>query len=409
MCLALGKPEETAIGLRKQYFWILAGRTTGALAQAASLGLVARWSGPEAFGLFSSVYGIAIVAQTVADFGLTNFIVRQRAADPADARIGAALRLGRNISVITAVVGTATLLALAARHPDLLPLTLMALWMSAEKQVEAWLGVSLADGQTWNNALSLVFRRIGALLVLVATVSLGVDPVVGYLLGLTVFSLIAWVVAYLTTKSVTDDRNVSVRELLAAARHYWLNSLGVQSRNFDVSVVAAVASPVAAGYYAAASRLTTPLRIVPTSFATVLLPAAAKTDRENSRHLVRAIGVLTLFTTVLYIGLALLLPVIVPALLGHTFTPAVPVIQIVCVGMIFAAVTSQLNSLMQGWGHLKAVATISTATTALCLVGVAALSIPFGAMGAGAALALSYVVQLGIQWVYLARAGRQRR
>jgi len=390
-------PEVSSIGLRRQFSWILVGRLAGAVIQALSLMLVARWSGPQAFGLFSSIYGIAIVIQTVVDFGLTTHITRLRAADPGSGDIGAALRLGRNITILTTVVGTGFLVAAGFVAPSLFPLVLLPLWMSSEKQVEAWLAVALADGNTWQNASSLVFRRIGALVVLVAGYFLGLDPVMTYVFGLALFSLLAWALAYYMTDGVHSGATVPVRRLLKAGRPYWVNSLSVQARNFDVSIVALVTTPVAAGYYAAASRLTTPLRMVPTSFAAVLLPATTRSTRGNARPFIKAIAAMTALTTVMYVGLAVALPILVPVILGPSYEPASTVIQIVCFGLIAAAITSQFNALMQGWGYLRPVAVIATCTTVYCLVAIVVLAIPYGAVGAGIALASSYVIQLVLQ------------
>lgn len=338
-----------------------------------------------------------MVTQTVADFGLTKYIVQLRVSDRSDGGIGAALRLGRNISIISTAVGTVALIAVGTQIPAVLALCLMPLWMSSEKQVEAWLGVSLADGKLWHNATSLVFRRLGALVVLLAAHAAGLDPVPSYLVGLTLFSLLAWWHVRIVTNDVHTDRSVRAKTLMLAGRHYWFNSLAVQAMNFDVTIVAAMASAQSAGYYAAASRLTTPLRIVPTSFATLLFPAAAKAQLSGARPLLKAVGGLIAITTVMYIGLAVALPILVPLVLGPSFDPAAPVIQVVCVGLIFAAITSQFNSLMQGWGYLRAVTIISTASTLLSLTAIAIAAAHWGALGAGFALAGGYVVQLAIQ------------
>jgi O-antigen/teichoic acid export membrane protein len=136
---------------------------------------------------------------------------------------------------------------------------------------------------------------------------------------------------------------------------------------------------------------------VPTAFATLLFPAAARQANGSSRALFRAVGILLGLTTVMYVSLALLLPVVVPALLGPSFEPATEVIRIVCIGLIFAAATSQLRSLMQGWGYLRLVTLISLNSTVLSLIGIVIAANFYGAIGAGAALAVGFFIQLIIQ------------
>jgi O-antigen/teichoic acid export membrane protein len=134
----------------------------------------------------------------------------------------------------------------------------------------------------------------------------------------------------------------------------------------------------------------------------LLFPAAARTKRGDTRPLLKAVGALIALTTVMYVALAILLPQLVPILLGPSFEPAVSVIQVVCVGMIFAAITSQLSSLMQGWNYLRPVTIISMVSTAVSLLAIAFAAATHGALGAGFALAGGYVVQLTIQAVTMA-------
>lgn len=360
------------------------------------------------FGLFAAAYGFAIAFQSFCDFGMTQYIVQLRVADRDDVRIGAALRLGTRVSGVGILFGCLCLGALAFFHPELWSLFLIPVWIMSEKQVEAWLAIALADGKLWQNAFSLVLRRLGALLVLVVAHQAGWSPVPSYVAGLAIFSLIAWIIVSRVARDVRLDCSFSRRALLRGGRHYWTNSLSLQAMNLDVSLVAWVSTPQMAGYYGAASRLTTPLRIVPTSFATVLFPAAARKSVGQGKDLLRPVIVLIGLTTVLYVGLALLLPVVVPLILGPAYEPATEVIRVVCLGLVFAAITSQLRSLMQGWGYLRAVTWISSTTTVLSLISIGVCAWLYGALGAGTALALNYVFQLAIQAVTMLSLTRRR-
>lgn len=288
---------------------------------------------------------------------------------------------------------------LAAHNATYWSLLMMPLWVASEKQVEAWLAVRLADGSPWLNATSLVVRRLGALLVMVLLHAVGVGAVPACLLGLSASSLIAWLVMPLIIRDIEIDRFATVRSLLKAGRNFWIHNLSTQAMNFDVSLVALVTTPQVAGFYATASRLTTPLRMVPHSFATVLFPAAVRSARGDYRALARAVGLLTAITTAMYLTLAIVLPPAIPILLGQEFAPAADVVRIVCVGLIFAAATSQFRALMQGWGYLRAVSIISVTSTAISLAAVTASAVHYGAVGAAIALSVSYIVQLILQLI----------
>jgi O-antigen/teichoic acid export membrane protein len=254
----------------------------------------------------------------------------------------------------------------------------------------------------------LVLRRGGALLFLLLAAFLNINPLLGFTSGLAASSVLsAYLVVRRNKPTVSTERTCRARELIGLARPYWINSLGTQARNLDALVVAMILNPVSAGYYGAASRLTTPLRIIPTSFASVLMPAASRSSLENKRSLIKVTAKMAGFTSLLYLALAVLLPFVVPVLLGNEFDEAIPVIQIVCGGLVFAAVASQFNALMQGWGYVRAVASISSATTVICLGGIALLSPILGVNGAGLALAFSYAIQVLVQVTYMYSLSRR--
>ncbi|MFD6855982.1 lipopolysaccharide biosynthesis protein [Rhodococcus sp. NPDC060090] len=388
-------------GLAKQFSWVLLGRLAGALLQAGSMALLARWSGPSGFGLFASIYGIALIIQTFIDFGLTTYIIRLRAQNAWHGSVGGSLRLIGQINVLVGAILVLVTCGLSVWDGMFLPFVPLAVWVVADRQVETWLGVPLADGNTWQNASSLVLRRSLALVILLGGYYWGVDALLAYATGLALSSLIACAPVMMLNRAVSARNSGTSIELLRAARPYWFNSLATQARNFDAALVAIIASPVSAGYYGAASRLTTPLRMIPTSFAAVLMPAATRAGGENKMALVRSVLILTAFTTVLYASLAVVIPFVVPVVLGEEFDAAVPVIQIVCGGLVFAAIASQLGALMQGWGHARAVAVVSSGTTLVCLLGIMLLTPWVGVLGAGFALAGSYVVQVLVQLVFL--------
>ncbi|WP_169693240.1 lipopolysaccharide biosynthesis protein [Rhodococcus opacus] len=393
---------DTSTRIGRQFSWILIGRLAGALIQAGSMALLARWIGPAEFGLFASVYGFAIITQTVMDFGLATLIVRLRAQSPEDGSIGRILRLVGRINLVVVVIGLVVSAALSIWDQSFVPLIPLAVWIGADRQVETWLGIPLADGATWQNATSLVFRRAAALLFLIGAAVMGTDPFFGYSFGLAVSSLVA--AAFIVRgniDSVKTDGETSDKILLRQARPFWINSIGTQARNLDTLIVAFLLSPGAAGFYGAASRLTTPLRILPTSFSSVLMPAAARTPIGARGALIRTTLCMLAFSSALYLAIGVALPFAVPLLLGPAYNGAIPVIQIVCFGLIFAAVASQLSALMQGWGYLTTVAAISTGSTLSCLAAIAVLAPLYGVVGAGLALSLSYVIQMLTQLVCL--------
>lgn len=395
------------MAIAKQFSWILVGRLSGALLQAASIALLARWTGPQQFGLFATAYGVAILVQSVADLGFSSYIVRQRALDPLSGRIRGVLTVaGRVNTLLAGVLGAASIVAtsLDRSYFWLVPL---ALWVALDRQAELWLSIPLADGETWQNATSLIFRRTIAMgLLLLATLD-NTDPLTLYTTGLALGSGIAAVATFRRNVNVLAPTvRVSLRYAIRESKLYYSNSVANQLRNLDTLLVSLLLTPAAAGLYAAASRLTSPLRIIPTSFATVLMPAVTKRARGGPTPIRKQLIVILSVTTAMYAILAVLLPALVPMLLGPSYDGARTIIAVVCIGLIFASLASQINSILQGTGALGVVSKISWASTLYCLVSMVPLGLWQGVTGAGIALSSSFVVQVTAQLIYLRRGGR---
>ncbi|MCD2141541.1 lipopolysaccharide biosynthesis protein [Rhodococcus pyridinivorans] len=378
----------------RQASWIVLGRLGGALIQAGSMALLARWIGPSEFGLFASAYGIALVLQTVIDLGLTTYIVRLRALEPTSEYLKEALRIVSRISILTGILGVAGMSIMTWHDPRYLPFIPFAVWIAVDRQVETWLAIPLADGDTIQNATSLVTRRSISFMVLIVAAATGFDPLLGYTFGLALGSTISCFVVMEKNRVPFRRFKVPARKVIETARPYWANSVATQLRNFDTLIVTAIAGTTQGGYYGAASRLTTPLRIIPTSFAQVLMPAAARSGKPGRKALLRSVIILMAATALLYAVVAVIMPLVVPLVLGEDFDDSILIIQIVCGGLAFAAISSQMNSLLQGWGQLRQVAVISAITSISCLLGVAVAAIWWGGVGAAIALTASYILQV---------------
>jgi len=388
-----------------QIAWVSAGRLVAAVLQAVGLVLVARWAGPDRFGALSVVLGIATVAQTTADLGLSTHVVRERAASPHSGAVRRALVLNDRVSLVLGATAALALLGVGAgldrTYLALLPL---AVWLAAERNADAWLGVAIADGDARLNVASLLGRRLLLLLGVLALTAAGVDPLLAYAGTAAVAALTASFSARRAMlPRLPAAAAVPLRSVLRETWPYWLNSLATQARNLDVLVVAALAGAAQTGYYSLASRVTSPLRILPTSMATVLVPAASGASADELRPLVSVVRRMVLCMTALYVALALLVPVGLPLLLGPAYANAVGPAQVVVLGLPFAASASLLGALLQARGAKTFVAQVALGTTLSCLACVAWGAAEAGALGAAAGLASSFLLQSGVLVVRLVR------
>ncbi len=382
------------IGL--QFIWVSGGKILAALIQAATMLLLVREVSPAEFGFFSAVYGVITIPQTLLDLGLPSLIVRERARDARDGIVTTALKLNNVLSMLMSllllVTGILLALTVDADYWLLLP---FAVWAAAERNADAWLGVVLADGDSWINVTNLVLRRLGSLVLFVLlTRFAAMEPVLALAVGFAVGATVSWVFAHVfVAKRLVPATPTGVGTLVRMSYPYWIDSVASQARNLDVVVTSIVAGQAQAGFYAASARLTNPLRILPNSLATILLPAASKRDSSTIGGLLKLVVVATAGFAVLYGGGAALVPWAVPVFLGEDYGGAIIALQITCVGLIFASAASLLSMLLLGVGRKHFVAGAAVVSTIACLLGVLVGAVMLGAVGAALGLAASYAIQ----------------
>ena len=386
--------------LARQFAWVSSGRILAALLQTASLVLVSRLLPVSDFGYLATFLGVTSLAQVVLDFGVGTLVSRERAADPDNPVVAAALRftnlssMGLTALLLLGLTGAALLFSDA--YWQMLPL---AVWAAAERNADTRLAVAFADGDVQINVINLLARRTAALGMFVAATAVGVLPILAFSLSAALAAIGSATFAQRwVRRRVVPTRDVGFSEVVRRARPYWVTAISTQARNLDVVVVSALAGATQAGLYLTGSRLMNPLRILPASLATILLPASART--QNSANALRSMVRLTLAVvagmSVLYAAIWFAVPTFVDRALGSAYIEATPVIRIIIAGLPVAATCSMLNSILQGRGRSKDVALASSSTTVTCLLGVAVISPFYGAVGAATALSLSFVVQLGM-------------
>jgi O-antigen/teichoic acid export membrane protein len=379
-----------------QFIWVSGGRVVAALIQAITMVVLIRAVTPAEFGIFSAVYGVITVAQTALDLGLPTLVIRERSKDATNGIVAAALRLNNLLSLLLVcclLTGLVTLGVMAdVRFFLLLPL---AIWAAAERNADAWLGVVFADGDAKINTANLVSRRIGNLLMFVGLSQFTkLDPVLAFCLSSMGAACLSWVFAHsYVAKRLPPSNNMTARQLVHESWPYWVNSVATQARNLDTAIAGIVSGPIQAGFYAAAARLTSPLRILPTSLASVLLPAAARRSSSTMGGILRLIGLSLGGMALIYATLAVLVPWAVPVFLGPGYVGGVRALQITMIGLVFAASASLLGAPLQAVGLKHYVASVAVVTTISCLLGVAIGATYFGAIGAAFGLSFSYLVQ----------------
>jgi O-antigen/teichoic acid export membrane protein len=382
--------------IRSQFAWISIGRVVAALLQAGTMLLLVRSLPPEQFGFFAAVLGVLAVPQVLFDLGLPTLVIRERARDRLDGSVTAALRLNTGLALTLALCLGAIFVSLAVivdpRYWLLLPL---AVWAAAERSADTWLGVVLADGDAKVNTTNLVVRRVVTMLIFLAlTVSPTIEPMLAFSVAVAASAVGSMVFAYLyVSRRLAPTDGSRMITLLARSYPYWINSVAAQAQNLDAAITSALAGQLQAGYYATSARLTNPLRILPASLATVLLPVAAKKTSKNLRSVLLLVAGASAIFALLYLVLFAAVPYLVPLALGAAYQGAVVPLQVTSIGLVFASSAALLGAVLQGVGKKNFVAAISVVSTSVCLAGVALGALTHGAVGAASGLAVAYLVQ----------------
>lgn len=377
-----------------QFSWLLLGRVIAAFLQALIIILLARAVAPSEFGLLMSVVGISIVLQAVADLGISKLVVRERSRDKDSRYIAAGLRLNTQSALLLWFIGSVLLILFGVFvDPFFIYLVPLAISTANEKVADTWLGIAIADGDVWLNSLNLVGRRTIAILLFVL-LNLSIIPsALAYTSSLAAASLVSMLFAFRHIRNRFGRDRKSLSELIKAAFPFWTNTLASQLRNLDTALVSAIAGPLESGFYATAARSTSPLKMLPDSIATILLPLATRQRHRSLLPMILGIILITVVLALFYVGLAILMPRVVPAVLGTAYFSAVQPMQIVLVGLIFSGLSSLVSALMQGRDMQNQVAWVSIATTGVILLSIVVLTFTSGAIGAAIGLTIGLVIQ----------------
>ncbi|WZH52241.1 MAG: lipopolysaccharide biosynthesis protein [Nocardioides alkalitolerans] len=384
--------------LRTQFIWVAGGRALSAVLQAALFVLLARQLGPSDFGHVGAFLGLVTLAQVGVDLGLSTLVTRERAREPGSPLVSSALRLTTQTAAgILGLLAAGLLVAGWLLDPVYFQMLPLALWAALERNADVRLSLAFADGDAKVNVQNIVGRRALSIAIFAAWAPFTDSPVLAFSMASAIAAFVANAAARWATRDrALGEATVSTLEVLRAARPYWVNSVATQARNVDAALVAGLAGAHQSGLYASGSRITTPLRILPTSLASILIPHAARSQatRAGARRSLRIAGLASLAASVLYLVIAATVPFVVVPLLGAAYDEAIPVMVIVVLGLPFAAAASLVGSVLQGVGDARGVASSSTASTVFCIAGVAAAAPFLGAAGAALMLSMSYVIQV---------------
>jgi O-antigen/teichoic acid export membrane protein len=213
--------------------------------------------------------------------------------------------------------------------------------------------------------------------------------------GIVALQAISWarrLLASYRASGSAGSRQLDWRSWRHQSLLLWVSSIGSATmQHADVVLVGLLLGETQAGIYAAASRTTQLLQLVPTALTAVLIPQISRTASEEGVLGLRKIVLVhnrIVFAPVVLAGLVILAaPQLALALFGPKFVDAILPLQILTVGHVSAALCGPLAPICVGAGWQRAYAVATTSSVAILGLLQLLLAPELGLVGAALATA----------------------
>ncbi|THG30775.1 lipopolysaccharide biosynthesis protein [Naasia lichenicola] len=388
--------------MKSKFALFAGGRVLGSLLQAIIFLLFTRVSTISEVGAAGIVFGACLFLGTFADLGMMNFVSRARAVNRDDHEVAQALVVNRYTSIAAAAVFAFGAWALAPTGVSSLALALLAISVAVEKNVETALAVPIADDIGVMPATSIVLRRASALVAFLALQVTGLDGLTSYAVSALIGNLVGQIqIQIWLSKHVRASNDIRFSHLVSVAQKgapFLLSNVAGQARTLDTVFLGLFSTSFQAGLYAAATRLTAPLMLVPGTLTTILMPHAAKSSSAAARTTARNI-ILAYLACLLPLGIVGIFaePLIVLVLTDRFAGAALP-FTVALLSVPFVALSPALGAILQGQGHERLVAINGVVSACVLLVALVAGSIGLGATGVALAVGVVYFLKSVSLW-----------
>jgi O-antigen/teichoic acid export membrane protein len=390
--------------LGRQIAGLLSGRIVAAAAQTLSLVLLARWSSTGDFGLVIAVQSVVTAMTWMLGLGLGPYMSVVRARNRNDEDVQGIYRLNKVISLVLVVL--LSLIVLTAMLWDSRAWWFLPLIFATGFQRDAAVlnSIAVADGQTGLFSSNLALRRVLALVGFMAGVLLSLPVAFSFSMSIAASEAVCnWRLRRMIDFTPTEIQSANVRRIIQHSKHYWWDTISGQVRLLDVPVMGIVLGPAASGLLAVPSKIGSPIMLLPTSLATLVLPKTSAAGALAKGKFMGVASLVTAFVAIILLPIAAFIEPIIIAVLGQDFVSAVPVTLIYFVGFLGLSMIYLMNAAMQGLQLHALVSRISMAGSLLSLAGLSLGSV-LGGLNAGAAGYVGgIVVQLFLLTVFWVR------
>jgi len=365
---------------------------------------IARYLGPEGYGLLSFAGSYVMLFSALALFGLESLVVRELVSDAANRAtiLGTSFLIRLASGVLAYLLAVVTILVL--RPGDSLAVLLVALLGSsllfqASEVIDLWFQSRVAARYTVMVRIAAFLLSSAAKLACVlAGASLTAIAIATAVEALLVACGLVFV--YLRkAERLSSWRwdGVRFRSMVRSAIPMVLSGVVLMIYlRIDQVMLGALASESEVGFYAAAVRISEVWYFVPAAIVSSLFPRIVELraidQAQFEQQLQRIYNLLAFLGYAVALPVTLLAPWLVQLLFGSAYQPSAPLLSVLIWAGLFANLTVARNAhfIALDWGRAQ-LWTASAGAIANILLNL--LLIPrYGAMGAAGATCLSYWV-----------------
>lgn len=383
----------TAQHLASGALWSSLSKVLQLLLTLATLVVVGRFAGPEAFGVFSLVWVVIGLIEQLAQTATSDSLIAQR--DPDQAHFSSLFWLLTPAIVVASLAVVLFADPLAHWLGGGPVLAALLVWRACFMPLAGLLGISYAvlAGRRQFKVLARIDMAANTASALL-TIGLA-------LAGYGVWSLLAGELARVSLQATLQTRAANWLPTLQFSAHALrelaprsVQSLAAAALGFVVRttprlMIGQTLGSQALGYFAMAERLCEQISkiLVLPGYEVVKLGAArAREDKTALRQLLQgAIGASSLVTYPVLLGTAVVAPWLLASLLGNAWLEAVPIVQLMLLASLRGPATGYFPAVWigmgQAWRHTGLQVFQCVLTVLVCL-----FAVPYGLAALGMAL-----------------------
>ncbi|WP_255170865.1 flippase [Natrononativus amylolyticus] len=390
----------------------LGARLVTAIANGLLMLVLARWLlSPDEYGLLFLLLAIVAIAQLGADLGLgrsaARYVSEYKETDggkvPFILRTSLAYRLVLFGLVAAILIGAGDLIALVLETPELASLLVLgAVYLGFNSTYSYATSLLQGFNRVQLSSLVEVVHSVARLLFVILLTVLGfgvVGAVVGYVVGGLLASALGLWLLYTRFYTAFDDdggsRSLRTRLLKYSVPLTASHGANVLDKQIDTVLVAFFLNPVAVSYYVLSKQITEFVLVPAGSLGVSVSPTYGEQKATDGLERAARIYESSLeYVFVLYIpaavGMILVAEPAVTLVFGAEYAGAAPVLQVLGVFVVFAAVTDVTTQSLDYLGRATARA-VAKGATSVANVGLNVVLIPvYGVTGAAVATVVTF-------------------